>query len=171
MQPATIVILDFGGQYAQLIARRVRENHVHSLVVPFDVTLEQLKNHNAVGMIFSGGPSSVYSADAPKCRRDVLDSGLPILGICYGLHLVCDMLGVDVTPSTAREFGRTQLEVTDRDALLAHVPERTTVWMSHGDVVQEVSRDFAAVAIHSTTAICCSVRSSANGGPPVMFSH
>lgn len=146
MQQATIVILDFGGQYAQLIARRVREHHVHSIVVPFSVTLDELKKLNAVGLIFSGGPSSVYAETAPKCRREVLDSGLPILGICYGLHLVCDLLGVPVKPATAREFGRTQLEVTGRDPLLAQVPQRTSVWMSHGDVVQEVSSDFTSFA-------------------------
>ncbi len=146
MNPATIVILDFGGQYAQLIARRVRENQVHSVIVPPDVTLEQLRAHNAVGLIFSGGPTSVYAPGAPKSRAEVLESGLPLLGICYGLQLACHMLGGEVKPGTAREFGRTQLEVTHPNTLLAHVPERTSVWMSHGDIVKEISSDFVSLA-------------------------
>jgi GMP synthase (glutamine-hydrolysing) len=146
MNPATIVILDFGGQYAQLIARRVRENQVHSVIVPPDVTTRQLRDHNAVGLIFSGGPSSVYAPAAPKCRREVLDSNLPILGICYGLQLACDMLGGAVKPGAAREFGRTHLETISQTTLLAHVPQRTTVWMSHGDIVQEISGDFVSLA-------------------------
>ncbi len=146
MSPATIVILDFGGQYAQLIARRVRENHVHSLIVPPDVTVDELRRHNTVGLIFSGGPSSVYAADAPRCRPEILQGGWPILGICYGLHLICDMLGCNVKPGASREFGRTPLEVLNPDVLLAHVPAKSSVWMSHGDIVKEVSDDFAALA-------------------------
>ncbi len=146
MLPATVVILDFGGQYAQLIARRVRENHVHSVVVPPDVTVEELRAHNAVGLIFSGGPASVYAPDAPRCRPEVLQSGLPVLGICYGLQLFCDMLGCDVKAGVSREFGRTSLEVVDHDVLLAHVPPQTSVWMSHGDIVTGLSADFIPLA-------------------------
>jgi len=146
MQPATVVILDFGGQYAQLIARRVRENHVHSIIVPSDVTLEQLRAHHAIGLIFSGGPSSVYAPDAPRCRPEILQSGRPVLGICYGLQLACDMLGCNVKPGAAREFGRTPLEVVDQDVLLAHVPAQTSVWMSHGDIVTELSAEFIPLA-------------------------
>jgi GMP synthase (glutamine-hydrolysing) len=151
MRPSTIVILDFGGQYAQLIARRVRENHVHSVIVPPDVTAEELREHNAVGLIFSGGPSSVYAPDAPRCRPEVLQSGLPILGICYGLQLYCDMLGCDVKAGVSKEFGRTALAVVDHDVLLAHVPPQTSVWMSHGDIVNELSADFIPLA---KTAAC-----------------
>ncbi len=146
MNPATIVILDFGGQYAQLIARRVRENQVHSVIVRPDVSAEELRATNAVGLIFSGGPASVYDSNAPKCRKEVLETGLPILGICYGLQLACDMLGGKVKPGAAREFGRAHLDVIRQDTLLAHVPERTTVWMSHGDVVKEISSDFLSLA-------------------------
>jgi len=146
MQPSTIVILDFGGQYAQLIARRVRENHVHSVLVPPDVTLNELREHNAVGLIFSGGPASVYEPSAPRCRPEVLQSGLPILGICYGLQLICEMLGGEVGAGPSREFGRTQLEVLSHDTLLTHVPQQTSVWMSHGDIVTELSSDFVSLA-------------------------
>ena len=146
MRPSTIVIVDFGGQYVQLIARRVRENHVHSVIVPAEVTPDELREHNAVGLILSGGPASVYAKGAPRCRPEILDLGLPVLGICYGMHLACDMLGGNITGTSSKEYGRTALEVTDRRTLLAHVPEQTSVWMSHGDVVTRLSPDFIPLA-------------------------
>ena len=145
-RPPTIVIIDFGAQYGQLIARRVREHHVHSVIVGPNVTREELLAHNAVGLIFSGGPLSVYEERAPRCRPEILEAGLPILAICYGMQLVCDMLGGRVKGAAAREFGRTNLEVFDHDTLMAHVPERTSVWMSHGDIVNELSGDFIPLA-------------------------
>jgi len=146
MQPQTIAILDFGAQYVQLIARRVRENHVHSVIVPPDVTVDRLRDHNAVGLILSGGPASVYEASAPRCRRDIFDMNLPVLGICYGMQLACEILGGKVLGAESREFGRTHLDVLDADGLLGHVPAKTTVWMSHGDIVKEVSADFVSLA-------------------------
>jgi len=146
MPPATIVIVDFGAQYVQLIARRVRENHVHSVIVPADVTVAQLREHNAVGIILSGGPSSVYDEGAPRCRQEIIDAGLPILAICYGMQLGCQMLGSDVKGGPSREFGRTQLEVSDNESLLANVPRQSAVWMSHGDIVTSLSPDFVALA-------------------------
>jgi GMP synthase (glutamine-hydrolysing) len=146
MNPATVAILDFGGQYAQLIARRVREHHVHSVIVGPDVTVAKLREWNTVGLILSGGPQSVYDDDAPHCRRDVLEMGLPILGICYGMQLACHVLGGNVKPGEAREFGRTSLSIRDHDILLSHVPASTTVWMSHGDIVNSVSDDFVSLA-------------------------
>ncbi len=146
MQPATIVIIDFGAQYVQLIARRVRENHVHSVILPPSATLDDIRAQNAVGLILSGGPQSVYAADAPRCDPAILDMGLPVLGICYGMQLACDILGSAVKAADSSEFGRTQLEVTAGDVLLAHVPDNTTVWMSHGDIVKEMSDDFVALA-------------------------
>ena len=145
-RPPTIAIFDFGGQYVQLIARRVRENRVHSVIVAPDVSLEELRSHNVVGLIFSGGPNSVYDAGAPRCRPEVLQGGLPMLGICYGLQLACDMLGGKVQAAPSREYGRTQLEVLDENVLMAHVPEQTSVWMSHGDVVTASSNDFIPLA-------------------------
>lgn len=146
MQPPTIAILDFGAQYVQLIARRVRENHVHSVIVRPDVSPDELRQQNVVGIILSGGPSSVYDEDAPRCRPELMDAGLPVLGICYGMQLACELLGGAVKASKSREYGRVQLEVTDPDGLLEHLPQHTTAWMSHGDVVTEVSGDFVPLA-------------------------
>ncbi len=146
MRPPTIAILDFGGQYVQLIARRVREHHVHSVIVHPDVTLDGLRSHNAVGLILSGGPRSVYESGAPRCRIEVLNSGLPVLAICYGMQLACEMLGGKVENAESREFGRTALEITGEHFLFAHVPPHTSVWMSHGDVVNSVSGDFIPLA-------------------------
>jgi len=146
MRPATVVVVDFGAQYVQLIARRVRENHVHSVIVKPDVTAEELRTHNAVGLIFSGGPASVYARHAPRCRPEVLDLGLPVLGICYGMQLACEMMGGQVKSTGSREYGRVQLEVLDHKTLLARVPTQTSVWMSHGDIVNSLSPEFIPLA-------------------------
>ena len=146
MKPTTIVILDFGSQYVQLIARRVRENHVHSVIVSPDVTAEEVGEQGAVGLILSGGPASVYEDGAPRCRREILELGLPILGICYGMHLGCEMLGGEVDGVRSKEYGRTQLTITTHETLFAHVPQTTSVWMSHGDIVTELSPEFISLA-------------------------
>jgi len=146
MNPQTVVVVDFGAQYVQLIARRVREHHVHSLIVGPDVTPDRLREMNCVGLILSGGPGSVYAANAPRCRRDILDMGLPVLGICYGMQLACEMLGGDVTASLTREYGRTSMDIVETDHLLEHVPSETTVWMSHGDVITRLSPEFRSLA-------------------------
>jgi GMP synthase (glutamine-hydrolysing) len=146
MRPRSVVVVDFGGQYTQLIARRVREHHVHSVIVPCDVSVEQLAAQNACGLILSGGPGSVYETGAPRCRREILTMGLPALGICYGMHVACEMLGGSVQGTRSREYGRTPLQVIRADALLAHVPKDTLVWMSHGDIVTNLSEDFLSLA-------------------------
>ncbi|MHC4696453.1 MAG: glutamine-hydrolyzing GMP synthase, partial [Planctomycetota bacterium] len=146
MHPSTIAILDFGGQYVQLIARRVRENHVHSVIVPPDIAAEELRAHHAVGLILSGGPGSVYAEGAPRCRPEIFELGLPILGICYGMGLACDMMGGEIGSTDSKEYGRTHLEVVEKAGLLAHVPDETSVWMSHGDVVTTLSSDFIPIA-------------------------
>ncbi|MFQ5494117.1 MAG: glutamine-hydrolyzing GMP synthase [Phycisphaerae bacterium] len=151
MPDATIAIVDFGSQYVQLIARRVREHHVHSVIVPPDVAPDHLKQVNTVGIILSGGPASVYGSDAPRCRPELLELDLPVLGICYGMQLACTMLGGEVKRAASHEYGRTKLHITRRDPLFAHVPEETSVWMSHGDVVRDLSADFVPLA---ATANC-----------------
>ncbi len=142
----TIAILDFGAQYAQLIARRVRENRVFSILCPPDITPEKLRELNVRGLILSGGPSSVYDANAPTCRPDLFEMGLPVLGICYGMQVSCQIMGAEVHPAPAREYGRTRLEVVEDGGLLGHVPSPTNVWMSHGDMVQTLPEGFVALA-------------------------
>jgi GMP synthase (glutamine-hydrolysing) len=142
----TIAILDFGSQYSQLIARRVRENRVFSIICRPDISPDELKKLNVSGLIFSGGPSSVYEAGAPKCDPSILDLGVPVLGICYGMQVTCQLLGAKVDAAPAREYGRTNLEVVDTGGLMTHVPSPTTVWMSHGDMVQALPKDFVSLA-------------------------
>ena len=150
-QRETIVILDFGSQYAQLIARRVRENGVYSVLARPDVSAEELRALNPRGLIFSGGPSSVYESGAPRCRQDVFDLGLPILGICYGMQVACDLLGGKVQPADpAREYGRIKLTVGEPDKLLKNVPVETTVWMSHADQVKVFGDQFVPLAATPT---------------------
>jgi GMP synthase (glutamine-hydrolysing) len=162
----TIVILDFGSQYAQLIARRVRDNGVYSVLARPDVTPEELAGLNPKGLILTGGPSSVYEAGAPRCRKELLDMGgppaamnrggdpgLPILGICYGMQVCCQMLGAHIAPAASREYGRATLKVLRDDPLLRNVPPETTVWMSHGDQVQASGGDLIALASTSTCPV------------------
>ncbi len=146
MPPQTIAILDFGSQYAQLIARRVRDLHVHSVLCAPDVTPDELAGMNTVGVILSGGPASVYAAGAPRCRSEIFHSGLPVLGICYGMQIMCDRFGGKVEPGRLREYGRSELTVATPHPLLEQVPSPTPVWMSHGDMVTAVSPDFVPIA-------------------------
>ena len=138
----TIAVIDFGSQYSQLIARRVRENRVYSVLCPPTVGVAELRAMNAAGLIFSGGPASVYEKGAPRCEAALLEMGLPVLGICYGMQLGCQLLGGQVKPGTSREYGRTALKVVAADELLAGVPDETMVWMSHADVVADLSDEF-----------------------------
>jgi len=146
-----IPILDFGAQYAQLIARRVREQGVYSELVRPDISVDQLRKLNPKGIILSGGPSSVYEANAPKCDPRLFELGVPVLGICYGMQLGAEILGGHVKPAKAREFGRAKLHVMADDPLVAGLPQDTTVWMSHGDQVHDLPADFIPLA---TTPTC-----------------
>lgn len=142
----TVAVLDFGSQYAQLIARRVRENRVYSILCPPTISPAHIREMNVTGMIFSGGPASVYAAGAPKCDPTLLQMDIPVLGICYGMQISCQSLGAKVNAAPAREYGRTRLEVIDARGLLAHVQSPATVWMSHGDMVQDLPADFVPLA-------------------------
>jgi len=148
-----VLVLDFGAQYAQLIARRVRENNVYCEIVRHDITPDQLRRHNPKGLILSGGPSSVYEKAAPKCDPAIFKLGIPVLGICYGMQLACETLGGKVENAPAREFGRARCQVTQAGDLLAGVPESFDVWMSHGDQVSRVSDDFIPLAKTATCPI------------------
>jgi GMP synthase (glutamine-hydrolysing) len=146
-----IPVLDFGSQYTQLIARRVREAGVFSELVRPDISVEELRaKTNVKGIILSGGPSSVYEPGAPKSDPRIFEMDWPILGICYGMQLGAHVLGGQVKPSRAREFGRAKLRVTSDDPLLRGMPKDTTVWMSHGDQVFELPDDFVPLAATPT---------------------
>ena len=131
----TVLILDFGSQTAQLIARRVRDAGVFSLLVAPGTPLATIKALKPAGIILSGGPASVYEPGAPTCDPGIFDLGVPVLGICYGMQLACRMMGLEVKRADHREFGRAAVTVNDRKDLMHGLPESTTVWMSHGDQV------------------------------------
>ncbi len=144
--PETILILDFGSQYAQLIARRVREAGAFSLLMGPDTPLETLRSLKPKGIILSGGPSSVTERGAPRCDPRLFELDVPVLGICYGMQLACQMLGSTVTQAPAREYGRTKLAIADASDLLKGIPANTSVWMSHGDQVTDLSTVFEPLA-------------------------
>ena len=140
----SIVILDFGSQYTQLIARRIREQNVFSLILPFHTPVERLRQMNPRGIILSGGPSSVFEEGAPRCPPQIFELGVPVLGICYGLQLLAHQLGGQVRPTSRREYGRAEVELLESSPLLAHLPPRLTVWNSHGDQVEALPPGFRA---------------------------
>ena len=150
-QAERVLVLDFGSQYAQLIARRVREQHVYCEIVRHDVTADRIRDLSPRGIILSGGPASVYDTGAPRCDPGIFHLGIPVLGICYGMQLACDALGGQVGRAQSREYGRAVCEVTDADTIFTGVPTHTEVWMSHGDQVDTVSADFRPLA---RTATC-----------------
>ena len=147
MEPNSIVVLDFGSQYTQLIARRIREQGVFSVVVPCTASLDEIKGYYPAGIILSGGPCSVYDDDAPPADERVLSLGLPVLGICYGLHFITQKMGGKVVPGTKREYGHAQVEVLESSSsLFQNLPSSLSVWMSHGDEARELPTGFRVVA-------------------------
>lgn len=149
-----VLVLDFGAQYVQLIARRVREQHVYCEIVRHDITAERVRELAPKGLILSGGPASVYAAGAPKCDPKIFDLGIPVLGICYGMQLMCEALGGKVQSAPAREYGRAKLALNSANHetadLFAGVAHDTQVWMSHGDQVDRVSDEFVSLAATET---------------------
>ncbi|HYW80609.1 MAG TPA: glutamine-hydrolyzing GMP synthase [Thermoguttaceae bacterium] len=145
-----VLVLDFGSQYSQLIARRVRHQNVYCEIVRHDLSAERIRELAPMGIILSGGPSSVYQDGAPRCDPEIFNLGLPVLGICYGMQLACEALGGKVENAPAREYGRAQCHISQPDALLEGVSETTQVWMSHGDQVASVSDDFLPLAATET---------------------
>ena len=147
----SIAIIDFGSQYSQLIARRLREANVYCEIMMPSVKTSELLSKRVKGVILSGGPASVYAKNSPKCDQKIFTLGIPILGICYGMQLGCRILGSDVTPAKDREYGRTPLKIIKPEKLLKGIPSNTIVWMSHGDKVDGMSRSFTVLA---TTKNC-----------------
>jgi GMP synthase (glutamine-hydrolysing) len=145
-QREIVPILDFGSQTAQLIARRVRDAGVFSLLVRPDIRADELRAMHPRGIILSGGPASVYEPNAPTCDPAIFALGVPVLGICYGLQIAARVLGAEVRPASHREFGRASLHVHCPDDLFRGMPERTIVWMSHGDQVAETAGLFRTIA-------------------------
>lgn len=142
----TVLILDFGGQYTQLIARRVRELGVYSEIIPFNASAEVIRSKNPRAIILSGGPSSVYEEGAPHPDRAIIEMGVPVLGICYGVQLMAHFLGGEVKPSDRREYGQAEIDVTAESQLLAGIPSPLKVWMSHGDYVSRPPAGFEVTA-------------------------
>lgn len=156
-QEELVLVLDFGGQTAQLIARRVRDQNVFCQLVRHDLSLDRIRELNPRGLILSGGPASVYEPGAPQVDPALFELGIPVLGICYGMHLACQGLGGKVNPGKKREFGRTECHVVQADdPLLQGLPSTTTVWMSHGDKVDSTAASF--VTLMDTQTACAAVK-------------
>jgi GMP synthase (glutamine-hydrolysing) len=146
VETSTIVILDFGSQYTQLIARRIREFNVFSVVLPCTAPLEQVRALAPLGLILSGGPCSVYDADAPAADPALLAMGVPVLGICYGLHFIVHHLGGRIEPAPAREYGHAEVEIMAETPLFRGLPRTLDVWMSHGDEAKGLPAGFTQTA-------------------------
>jgi GMP synthase (glutamine-hydrolysing) len=146
VETQSIVVLDFGAQYSQLIARRIREQNVFSVVLPCTASIEEIRSYSPVGIVLSGGPSSVYDKDAPPADPRILQMGLPVLGICYGLQYMVHTLGGKVSPATKREYGHADVEIKNGSRLFEGLPNKLSVWMSHGDEAEKLPDGFQLVA-------------------------
>ncbi|HEX2068975.1 MAG TPA: glutamine-hydrolyzing GMP synthase [Actinomycetota bacterium] len=148
-----VLVLDFGAQYAQLIARRVRECHVYSEIVPFDTSTSEIEARRPAGLILSGGPASVYEPGAPSVDPSLFQLGVPVLGICYGQQAMAQLLGGRVEPTGLREYGRTDLDVHEPGVLLTDLSPTETVWMSHADTVTAAPEGFDVTAATASTPV------------------
>ena len=148
-----ILVIDFGSQYVQLIARRIREHRVHSLVVPPKISIKKIKEINPAGIIFSGGPSSVYDKGAPKFDKKILDLDIPILGICYGMQLIGKLAGGNIRKSGNREYGHTLVKFDRRNPLFKGINKAGVTWMSHRDKVGRLPKGFHAIANSENTKV------------------
>ena len=146
MEREMVVVLDFGGQYNQLIARRVRECNVYCEVYPYNMDLDKLKSMNPKGIIFTGGPNSVYGEGSPLCDPAVFELGVPILGICYGSQLMAHMLGGKVATAPVSEYGKTEVDVDTSSVIFKDVTAKTICWMSHTDYIEKAPEDFTITA-------------------------
>jgi GMP synthase (glutamine-hydrolysing) len=151
-----IVILDFGSQYSELIARRIRETQVYSEVLSYRTTAQQLQQLNPKGIILSGGPNSVYDANAPLCDPEIWSLGIPVLGVCYGMQLMVQQLGGEVTRAKRAEYGKASLAIDDPTDLLTNVEDGSTMWMSHGDSCEALPTGFEILA-HTENTPCAAI--------------
>ncbi len=146
MSHDTLVILDYGSQYTQLIARKARELGVYSIILPYRASADDVKKHQPKGIVLSGGPNSVYDTDAPSLNAELLDLGLPVLGICYGMQLLAQHFGGKVEPGATREYGEATLTCSSKSTLLPDAADGSTIWMSHGDHVSVAPEGFTVTA-------------------------
>lgn len=146
MKKELVLVIDFGGQYNQLIARRVRECNVYCEVHPHNLSIDKIKEMNPKGIIFTGGPNSVYGEDSPLCDKAIFELGIPVLGICYGSQLMAHMLGGSVATAPVSEYGKTEVAVDSKSKLFNGVSETTICWMSHTDYIEKAPEDFKVVA-------------------------
>ena len=152
-----ILILDFGSQYTQLIARRVRELGVYCEIHPFSLPLDEVKAFGPKGIILSGSPASVYQPDAPLCDREVIEQGAPVLGICYGMGVIGGFNGAVTARAAYREYGRAELAIDDASDLFSGLAGGLTVWMSHGDKLEKIPRSFRQLA-HTVNSPFAAIR-------------
>jgi GMP synthase (glutamine-hydrolysing) len=163
-----VLILDFGSQYTQLIARRIRELHVYCEIHPYLMPLDQIREFAPRGIVLSGGPRSVYEPDAPLVGREILELGVPVLGICYGLQLINHILGGKVSPAASREYGRKHFTIIDHQDLFAGLAAEELVWMSHGDHIDEVAAGLEIIG-SSDTCTAGAIRDRSRGIYGVQF--
>ena len=149
-----ILIIDFGSQYTQLIARRVRELKVYSEIHPHSITIEKIEEMGPAGIIFSGGPMSIYEEDSPQIDSKIFDLNIPILGICYGLQVVSKQFNGKIEAAKHREYGKTILKIIEEDVLFSGVNKETQVWMSHGDYITQLPEGFKITGESSSSPIC-----------------
>jgi len=163
-----IAILDFGSQYSELIARRIRETQVYSEVLPYYTSAEQLAKFSPQGIIMSGGPNSVYDVGAPSCDPEIWNLGIPVLGVCYGMQLMVKQLGGKVERAERGEYGKAQLTINDPTDLLTNVEDGATMWMSHGDAVIKMPANFEILA-HTANTPCAAIADPERGFYGVQF--
>lgn len=148
-----VLVMDFGGQYSQLIARRIRECGVYCEIIPYNTHVEQILEYRPKGIVFSGGPSSVYTDNAPKCDKKVFELGIPVLGICYGMQLTAYSLGGKVAHAQSREYGNTHLYIDKNSDIFSEISTETQVWMSHGDYIDTPPENFVVTAHTNNTPV------------------
>ncbi len=154
MKKDLVLVVDFGGQYNQLIARRVRECGVYCEIIPYNYTIEKIKEKNPKGIIFTGGPNSVYGDGAPRVSEEIFELGVPVLGICYGDQLMAHTLGGKVSTAPVREYGKTEINLDNSSRLFNGISEKDICWMSHTDYISEAPKGFKVIA---HTEVCTKV--------------